>query len=249
MLIGESCIDKYDFCQVIKFSEEAPVPVVCHTNYYEKQGMVSNVYANLKTLGVKVELITHTEIISKTRIVDEKSNQLLLRIDNDPVIPLWNGVTKLPLSEYDAIVISDYNKGFLDYTAIENLIEKSKCWVFIDTKKTDLKRFSSDRVIVKINEREYNASISKPKHLIVTRGDKGTLYFYNRKQQKQVYVVDKKEVLDVCGAGDTFLAAFVAKFMETTDINDAIIFANKAASVTIQHLGNYAPTYDEIKNA
>lgn len=211
--------------------------------------MAANVNANLYQLGLKVEFITHTEKIIKTRIVDEKSNQQLLRIDYDPHVALWNGKTKLPLNEYDLIVISDYNKGFLDYTAIEQIIKDSKCWVIIDTKKNDLRRFNSDRVIVKINEREYNNAVSQPKHLIVTRGDKGTIYYYNRKQTGPVFQVQKKDVLDVCGAGDTFLASFVAMFIFTKDINDAIMFANKASSITVQHLGNYTPSWEEIENA
>lgn len=249
LLIGESCTDKYEFCNVVKISQEAPVPVIRYTRLFEKQGMAANVFNNLNKFGFEIDFITNTEKISKTRIVEEKSYQQLLRIDNDPPLQLWNGKTPLPLTEYDAIIISDYNKGFLDYSAIENLIKKSKAWVFIDTKKTDLRRFSSERVIVKINEQEYKNSTSKPKHLIVTRGDKGTLYYYNRQQVNSVFEVEKKEVIDVCGAGDTFLASFVAKFLYTKNIQDAIMFANKASSITVQHLGNYAPTYNEIENA
>jgi len=51
----------------------------------------------------------------------------------------------------------------------------------------------------------------------------------------------------VCGAGDTFLAALAYKWCDTKNINDAIKFAVKAASITVQHLGNYAPTLEEIK--
>lgn len=211
--------------------------------------MAANVLDNLSTLGLNVEFITNIEPIIKTRIVEEKSKQQLLRIDDDPIVGLWNGRTALPLNDYDAIIISDYNKGFLDYTAIENIIKQSKCWVFIDTKKTDLRRFASNRVIVKINDEEYRNSISKPKHLIVTRGDKGTIYYYNRKQVAPIFEIDRIEVLDVCGAGDTFLAAFAVQFLFTKDISNAIIFANKASSVTVQHLGNYAPTWEDISHA
>ena len=55
--------------------------------------------------------------------------------------------------------------------------------------------------------------------------------------------------MDVCGCGDTFLAALTAQYLFTKDIEKAIIFANIAAGITVQHRGNYAPTYDEIRIA
>ena len=57
----------------------------------------------------------------------------------------------------------------------------------------------------------------------------------------------KVEVSDVCGAGDTFLAALTYKYLETQDMNQAITFAIKASSITVQHVGVYAPTLEEIK--
>ncbi|NDG33515.1 ribokinase, partial [bacterium] len=45
---------------------------------------------------------------------------------------------------------------------------------------------------------------------------------------------------------DTFLAALCYAFLATNDLAKSIDFANSAASVTVQHLGNYAPTLDEV---
>jgi sugar/nucleoside kinase (ribokinase family) len=55
--------------------------------------------------------------------------------------------------------------------------------------------------------------------------------------------------MDVCGCGDTFLASLTAQYLFTKDIEKAIIFANVAAGITVQHRGNYAPSYDEIRRA
>lgn len=248
-MIGETCTDKYEFCKVIKISAEAPVPVVERTRYYERQGMAANVRLNLRQLGIDPDFITCTEVITKTRIVDERSNHQLLRIDHDVKASLWTGVAPDAIENYDAVIISDYCKGFLDYTAIENIIEQSAGLVFIDTKKTDLRRFYSDRVIVKINDLEYKMATSQPMHLIVTRGSNGTQYFYNRRLMYPAFAVDKAELMDGCGAGDTFLAAFSAEYLKTRNIESAIIFANRAAGITIQHVGNYAPSLKEIADA
>jgi sugar/nucleoside kinase (ribokinase family) len=53
-------------------------------------------------------------------------------------------------------------------------------------------------------------------------------------------------VIDVCGAGDTFLAALCVGYLETQDIARAIDFAQRASEITIRHVGVYAPTREEI---
>ena len=55
------------------------------------------------------------------------------------------------------------------------------------------------------------------------------------------------DVTDVCGAGDTFLAALVYEFLKKGHMPDAVKFANKASSITVQHVGVYAPRLEEIK--
>jgi sugar/nucleoside kinase (ribokinase family) len=51
----------------------------------------------------------------------------------------------------------------------------------------------------------------------------------------------------VTGAGDTFLAALAYQYLVTQDIKSAVEFATLAASITVQHLGVYAPLLEEIK--
>ena len=55
------------------------------------------------------------------------------------------------------------------------------------------------------------------------------------------------EVVDVTGAGDTFLAAMAYQYLVTTDIESAVQFATRAASITVQNMGVYAPTLEEIQ--
>jgi sugar/nucleoside kinase (ribokinase family) len=37
------------------------------------------------------------------------------------------------------------------------------------------------------------------------------------------------------------------KFLETTDMRQAVKFAIKASSITVQHVGVYAPRLEQIK--
>jgi D-beta-D-heptose 7-phosphate kinase/D-beta-D-heptose 1-phosphate adenosyltransferase len=143
----------------------------------------------------------------------------------------------------DAIVISDYNKGLVSYELIEELRTVFHGPIFIDTKKTDLQRFNG--CIVKINELEYKNSVSVNDSLIVTLGDKGACY---KTPETEIRCPSEQvEVTDVCGAGDTFLASLVYKYLLTNSMTDSIEFANRAASVTVRHMGVYAPTIEEIK--
>jgi bifunctional ADP-heptose synthase (sugar kinase/adenylyltransferase) len=145
--------------------------------------------------------------------------------------------TKIP-PIYDAVVISDYNKGTITYELVEEIQQTFRGPVFIDTKKTELARFEG--AFVKINSLENSLAKTLPSNLIVTLGKYGTRYNDN------IYPAAQVEVADVCGAGDTFLAALVYQYLNTGSLDRAIEYANWAAAVTVQHVGVYAPTKEEI---
>jgi D-beta-D-heptose 7-phosphate kinase/D-beta-D-heptose 1-phosphate adenosyltransferase len=243
LLIGDSCTDRYNIGSVDRISPEAPVPVLKIVNTYDVPGMAANVRLNLINLNIEPDFVTNNDLITKTRFIDERSGQHLLRVDDEQRVTVWSGDTPFPLYNYDAIVVSDYNKGFLSYMSILDLIKGSECPVFIDTKKTDLNMFNMPDTYIKINEMEFNNSNSKHDNLIVTLGSRGAMH------NGDVYPTKKVEVMDVCGCGDTFLAALVTQYLFTKDIEKSILFANVASGITVQHRGNYAPTYDEIRNA
>jgi D-beta-D-heptose 7-phosphate kinase/D-beta-D-heptose 1-phosphate adenosyltransferase len=201
--------------------------------------MAGNVKNNLISLGADVTFL-HGETSTKTRLVDLKSKQHIVRIDNDVLSDAFVFDTSIP-KLYDAIVISDYNKGTISYEMVEELIADFKGPVFIDTKKTDLKRFEG--AIVKINSLENSLAKTLPTELIVTMGRYGAQY------KDQQYSAPHTEVFDVCGAGDTFLSALVLEFLKTNNMEKAIEIANIAASITVKHIGVYAPTWEEINEA
>jgi D-beta-D-heptose 7-phosphate kinase/D-beta-D-heptose 1-phosphate adenosyltransferase len=138
-------------------------------------------------------------------------------------------------------VISDYNKGTVSYELIESLLKGYGGPIFVDTKKTDLARLQG--AWVKINELEYSKITSECSGLIVTRGAKGASVIHHQFHSPAPQV----EVADVTGAGDTFLSALVYCYLNTTSIEQAVKFAVKASAVTVQHLGVYAPTLQELE--
>jgi D-beta-D-heptose 7-phosphate kinase/D-beta-D-heptose 1-phosphate adenosyltransferase len=234
-LIGDSCIDEYQFGVVDRISPEAPVPVFRYLYSEERPGMVLNVKNNLEKYPIEVDLFTG-DPSRKIRVVDNRSKQHLLRIDHDVFV-------KEPLrsidniEQYDAVVVSDYDKGSVNYTLLEYVCNNFTGPIYIDTKKKDLQRFSNS--IIKINEQERNQCISTTSEMVVTLGSRGAIY------KDKIYKSENVEVSDVCGAGDTFLAALAFWHLTTSRLDLAIPLANKAAAVTVQHFGTYAPSVEE----
>lgn len=237
LLVGDTCTDIYAYGTVDRLSPEAPVPVFKPSHMEQKPGMASNVRENLLALGCEVTTM-FGEPSEKCRMIDLKSMQHIIRIDRDSQCDALDASLVDLSNNYHAIVISDYDKGYIGYDTIIKLRKRFDGPIFIDTKKRDLKHF--DGCFVKINEDENNKAISFCDDLIVTLGAKGAMIYGTTFPGKKV------EVVDVCGCGDTFLAALTYKYLETNSITEAIIFANKASSVTVQHMGVYAPNLKEI---
>ena len=244
LLVGDNCVDVYQFGTVDRISPEAPVPVFKFSHEERKPGMAGNVARNLEALGCEVNYL-HGKTSTKTRIVDLRSRQQIVRIDNDAVSDPIKFETDIP-DIYDAVVISDYNKGTITYEAVDEIRKNFKGPIFMDTKKQDLACFHS--IFVKINELEYNNRWSINDQLIVTLGSRGAMYKTGRDPKHEtVYDCPRVEVVDVTGAGDTFLSAFAFEFLRSRNHSMAIDFANRAAGITVQHFGVYAPTLGEIE--
>lgn len=240
ILIGDNCIDEYHYGSVDRISPEAPVPVFVPTHIVTKPGMAANVRENLRNLGFEVvEYLGRPS--RKSRLIDQRSKQHLLRIDHDVISdPL---LAEHIILDANAIVISDYDKGVVTYELIKEIRGRFLGPIFIDTKKTDLAKF--DDCYVKINSLEYREAKTYNNLLIVTHGARGVTFKSNEVEKH--YESKHVEVADVCGAGDTFLASFVYKFMYSNNIDESIDFAIRASAVTVQHIGVYAPTLEEIK--
>lgn len=237
LLIGDSCIDRYVYGEVKRLNPEAPVPILDYKRTETRQGMAWNVYNNLKSFGLEVYMLTNEEKIIKTRYIDEKTNQQILRVDEE--VKCNSMEYTIPEEIYDVIVISDYNKGFITTEKLFEIVNNSKCPVFIDTKKTV---FPEKNCYIKINSLEYSKLTEKYDNIIVTHGADGAEY------DNIFYPGEKVNVYDVVGAGDTFLSALTFGYLTFGSIQSAIPFANKAASIAVQHPGTYVLTEKDVQN-
>jgi D-glycero-beta-D-manno-heptose-7-phosphate kinase len=245
LLLGESCLDIYVFGDVARLNPEAPVPVIKKTHSIRKEGMSGNVMANLKSMLPNSDITRlHNDfgIITKTRFIDNKSKYQLLRYDTiEELKPLQ--INRLTNDSYDAIVISDYNKGFLSDDLIRYVFSNFKnSKIFVDTKREDISSYK--KCVMKINEKESNKIKFQNRdiEIITTLGSDGCKYL------KKFYPVEPVEVHDVCGAGDTFLAALVVRWLETKDMESSIKTANNCAALSVTKLGCHTLTREEYEN-
>jgi len=235
LLIGDSCEDRYFYGDVKRLSPEAPVPILEYKRGVTSKGMAWNVFNNLDAFGVEIDILTNEEEIIKTRFIDEKSNQQILRSDEEPEIKPFP--YEFPQGNYDALVISDYDKGFITQSKLFELSNWFQGPVFIDTKKTCI----PGNAFIKVNESEFKKITHFiPDNMIITKGGEGTEY------QGKLYPAQKVNVFDVVGAGDTFLAALTYGYIKYGRIDKAIPLANRAAAVAVSHRGTYVLTKEDV---
>lgn len=242
LVIGDSCDDVFIYGHVYRLAPEGPVPIFNPFESKTNGGMALNVQANILAIGANVKLITQQEQIVKTRYVDTRTNNLLLRVDtNDNASNIFIEIIKSIKNnfydniKYDAIIISDYCKGFLSEDDIE-CISSNNTNIFLDTKKL-LGKWCKNVSFIKINHTEYE----RTKHtinrlnildkLIITRSDEGCEF------NDVLYPVEKVNIKDVSGAGDTFISALVCEYIRTNCISKSIKFAQDCATIVVQKKG------------
>ena len=243
-VIGELCKDVFVYGDTLRLSPEAPVPVFTPSYTEENPGMAGNVVENLKAMDnqIEVNFIHQIEDIVKTRYVDEKSNHMFIRVDKEnyiePLMLTDEYIDKI--KESDAVIVSDYNKGFLTESILREISYHSK-FIIMDTKKKVSEHTVSHFNFIKLNYQEYlrfdkDARDIYINKLIVTLGASGARYL-----DKIYPSPDPKETIDVSGAGDTFTAAFTLKYLQTKSVDEAITFANEMGALVVSQRGVAVP--------
>jgi D-beta-D-heptose 7-phosphate kinase/D-beta-D-heptose 1-phosphate adenosyltransferase len=248
LIIGDFCIDKFIYGSVDRLNPEAPTPVFVQRRLAQNWGMAGNVAAHFENLGIEYDFIHQKQSIIKTRYVDEKSNYILLRVDDDgsSTPPMFN----IDFKQYDFVIISDYCKGFLSESHIDFIVKNANLagkLVFLDTKKV-LGKFSYN-AWVKINEKEYEHNLNNNAQInyentIITLGSKGAKY------SGEIFGPGKHiEVRDSVGAGDTFHVFFSLYYHKTKNVGLAINQANHYAGIACSQKGvvsDFGLKYNEL---
>ena len=236
LVIGESCTDIFIYGTSNRKSPEGNGPVFVPISETYGAGMASNVANNLGAMGLDTDIHSDSGNIIKSRYVNQNTNELYLRVDeNDSVNRI--DISKLSdISQYDAIIISDYCKGFLTEEDISNIASLHSL-VILDTKKK-LGDWCKDLKFIKINRLEWknNKDVIRDNEwlfdkIICTLDKTGTAY------KHKTYPVIPIENGDVSGAGDTFTAGFVVRYLDSKDIGTSIEWGNYCAGEVIKKKG------------
>jgi len=241
LVIGETCLDVFVYGSADRLCPEAPVPVFRENKSIECAGMASNVYRNviecvgdLNEVGT-VNIVTNDQKGSKVRYIDSSSNHMFLRVDSDTYEEIKKvDLTTANIRSYDAVIVSDYDKGFLTDRDLCYIGERAKL-SFIDTKKEYNPRWGKLFDFIKINKKEYTENGFKNlglKNLIVTLGSEGCKF-----RGKKFPLKMASQVRDVSGAGDTFLAAFACSYLYYGSADLAIDYAQSCCSIVVGKAG------------
>lgn len=236
LVIGEVCTDIFIYGTSSRKSPEGNGPVFIPKKEVYGSGMAGNTANNLRAMGVTIDVIHDMGNITKIRYVNEETNELYLRVDENDSVDRIDIESINDVTQYDAVVISDYSKGFLTEDDICN-ISKRHPLVILDTKKS-LGIWCKDVKFIKLNrfEAQYNYDIILQNpwlldKLIVTLDGEGAEYI------GKVIRTKKIENADVSGAGDTFVAGFITKYLSSYNIEESIKWANHCAGEVVKQKG------------
>lgn len=171
-------------------------------------------------------------------------------------------------SSYDAVILSDYNKGVLSRDLAQSVCELARAQealVALDPHPGNplpvkgLSLVTPNRAEafamagVLFNDcddmvEEVGAAILdawSPEHLLMTLGPDGMALFRPDQDTVRVGTV-AREVYDVSGAGDTVIAVAVLGMLSSIPATEAVILANHAAGVVVAKLGTAVIEKDEL---
>ena len=210
----------------------------------------------------------------KTRIA--ASGQQLLRIDRaanpkeySPSIGYVENMLK-SLDKFDAVIISDYARGFLNDEIVNSVIETmraAKKFVSIDPKPRHRLNFcrpnlmtanreeafalaempdnDSELPICELAQKIYDRY--KPDHTVITLGGDG-MYLCRGPEPLRHIPPAAREVSDPAGAGDAVIASLSLALAAGEPVERAARFANVAAGIVVGKMGSTTVSAQELSS-
>ena len=250
LVIGDVIIDKYIYGTSERLSPEAPVPVVKYQREVETLGGAGLVYENLKSLRVDVTLFETEQPSSiKTRVICD--GHYVTRIDDDKHADSTSVLETIELhdfSEYEYVILSDYNKGVLDESLeIIKHINKFNCKIIVDPKEHA--SHYKDAWLVKPNNSEFTKFGFNDWHSNIITTNAGGNVIATIDNVDYDIPVEDVEVSDVTGAGDCFLAAFVYGLTKQYNHKHCLELAVRGSREAVKHVGTHLLTVTDIEDS
>lgn len=171
------------------------------------------------------------------------------------------------IEKYDAILISDYDKGLITPYLLRKLIPLSNSHgipIIVNARIENLTHYNKVSVIISdcikasqvigikpINETSIrNIGQWMLTHLdcrgvIITKGKKGISVFDKEGNVKHLSSIPK-DVSDITGVEDTITGVMTLAMANGSNVIDAAIIANAAATIVLGKSGTYTPSKEEL---
>jgi D-beta-D-heptose 7-phosphate kinase/D-beta-D-heptose 1-phosphate adenosyltransferase len=234
----------------------------------------------LKILLNDINVNSKYLITQKDRITSKKSRiiaaqQQVVRYDRESTdeistksqTTILNTFKKI-ITNYDAVLLSDYGKGVLTADLTQSLIaiaNDNNKKVLVDPKGLDYSKYKGAYLLTP-NKKEAseatNINIKDDKSLtqaitqlktkcdldisLITLSEQGVAIYDDHDDELRIHPTVAREVFDVTGAGDTVLASLGFALSCGLDIDNSVEFANLAAGVVVGKIGSATATLNEI---
>lgn len=165
------------------------------------------------------------------------------------------------IKDCEAIVISDYAKGFITKSLVRAMVNISKKYripVIADTKPEHILYFKNVHLITpnykeasimaRSNDVRSAGSILQKMlrcNVLITRGSEGMTIFEGNRTEN--LPAQAKEVFDVMGAGDTVAGLVTLSLASGASLREAAIIANHAAGIVVGKSGAAVTSLKELK--
>jgi D-beta-D-heptose 7-phosphate kinase / D-beta-D-heptose 1-phosphate adenosyltransferase len=244
LVIGDWIKDEYIFGTCDRMCPESPVPVVVPVSEKTSIGGAGLVYEQLFVLIDGACGYGGTVSTKKRIFVD---NHLVCRLDydasEDKLRATQYGIEVVDIlkkSKPKVLVISDYGKHTFTESSAKRIMQAAKILdipVFVDAKHNWT---WYDGAYAKFPNQRETGNVGTASYIIYKRGADGCIVAPNKKAKIAVPLDKVREVKDTTGAGDIYMAAYVAYWIQhDTDAVACATFANEIASESVEHLGTY----------
>jgi bifunctional ADP-heptose synthase (sugar kinase/adenylyltransferase) len=266
LLVGDIIRDFYRICRLKgNLCQEMPLPQLEEVRSYTSMGGAGLVRLNLLSLlSERVDLFSRG-ISTKERIAIEPFNHWLCRIDADQTqlerdmsweTQLYGA---LHSSDYDLVVVSDYSKGTLTFNLARMIVGECVTGRYQKPLFVDARHhwdWYMGAYAAFPNELEFRPGMADLfKHVIRKSGPNGC--FVDGFHVPLEHGDRDSPAVDICGAGDVFLAGFVTMFAsqlgrdqdpegESAMLKLCAIFANRCAHISVQHFGTHVVTPNDL---
>ena len=234
----------------------------------------------LKILLNDINVNSKYLITQKDRITSKKSRiiaaqQQVVRYDRESTdeistksqTTILNTFKKI-ITNYDAVLLSDYGKGVLTADLTQSLIaiaNDNNKKVLIDPKGLDYSKYKGAYLLTP-NKKEASEATQINVHddatltqaitqlktncdldvSLITLSEQGVAIYDDHDDELRIHPTVAREVFDVTGAGDTVLASLGFALSCGLDIDNSVEFANLAAGVVVGKIGSATATLNEI---